>query len=194
MSSQAENGAKGKGSRSTFRRRQYLVDRRRQLAATVRVAGLVLVLLVILNVVLAWQSSDATRKMMVASPEFGEMMRADEMRKMAITAGISLIILAMVVVRSIMFTHRTAGAVFKVSRCLEQVGEFNFDVFLRLRRHDNLRELEDPFNKMVENLRQQALDNHQAMKKLADEIEEHGNPVDAEILRRIADSTPRTEE
>ena len=194
MSSQAENGAKAKGSRITFRRRQYLVDRRRQLAATVRVAGLVLVLLVILNVVLAWQSSDATRKMMVASPEFGEMMRADEMRKMAITAGISLIILAMVVVRSIMFTHRTAGAVFKVSQCLQQVGEFNFDVFLRLRLHDNLRELEDPFNKMVENLRQQALDNHQAMKKLADEIEEHGNPVDAEILRRIADSTPRTEE
>ncbi|MBD3856675.1 MAG: hypothetical protein IFK92_09175 [Acidobacteria bacterium] len=194
MSSQAENGAKAKASRITFRRRQYLVDRRRQLAATVRVAGLVLVLLVILNVVLAWQSYDATRKMMVASPEFGEMMRADEMRKMAITAGISLIILAMVVVRSIMFTHRTAGAVFKVSQCLQQVGEFNFDVFLRLRLHDNLRELEDPFNKMVENLRQQALDNHQAMKKLADEIEEHGNPVDAEILRRIADSTPRTEE
>ena len=153
MSSQPENGAKAKGSRNTFRRRQYLVDRRRQLAATVRVAGLVLVLLVILNVVLAWQNSDATRKMMVASPEFGELMRADEMRKMAITVGISLIILAMVVVRSIMFTHRTAGAVFKVSRCLEQVGEFNFDVFLRLRRHDNLRELEDPFNKMVENLR-----------------------------------------
>jgi len=194
MSSQAENGAKGKGSRSTFRRRQYLVDRRRQLAATVRVAGLVLVLLIIINVVLAWQSSEATRKMMIASPEFGELMRADDMQKIAITAGISLIILAMVVVRSIMFTHRTAGAVYKVSQCLEQVGEFNFDVFLRLRRDDNLRELEDPFNRMVENLRERALDDYQAMKKLADEIEEHGNPVDAEILRRIADSTPRTTE
>ena len=194
MSSQAENGAKGKGSRKTFRRRQYLVDRRRQLAATVRVAGLVLVLLVIINVVLAWQSSEATRKMMIASPEFGELMRADDMQKIAITAGISLIILAMVVVRSIMFTHRTAGAVYKVSQCLEQVGEFNFDVFLRLRSEDNLRALEDPFNRMVANLRERALDDYQAMKKLADEIEEHGNPVDAEILRRIADSTPRTAE
>ena len=194
MSSQAENGAKGKGSRKTFRRRQYLVDRRRQLAATVRVAGLVLVLLIIINVVLAWQSSEATRKMMIASPEFGELMRADDMQKTAITAGISLIILALVVVRSIMFTHRTAGAVYKVSQCLELVGEFNFDVFLRLRSEDNLRALEDPFNRMVENLRERALDDYQAMKKLADEIEEHGNPVDAEILRRIADSTPRTTE
>jgi len=192
MMSQADSGANGKASRPTFRRRQYLIDRRRQLAATVRVAGLVLALLVILNAVLAWQSYDATQKMMIASPEFGEQMRANDMRNIAIRAAISLIILAMVVVRSIMFTHRTAGAVYKVSQCLEQVGEFNFDTFLRLRRDDNLRALEDPFNKMVANLRERALDDSQAMKKLADEIEEHGNPVDAEILRRIADSTPKT--
>ena len=194
MTSQPENEAKDNGGRKTFRRRQYLVDRQRQLAATVRVAGLVLVLLIILNVVLAWQSHDATQKMMAASPEFGELMRADDIRNMAITAGISLIILAMVVVRSIMYTHRTAGAVYKVSRCLEQVGELNFDTFLRLRRDDSLRALEDPFNKMVDNLRERALDNHQAMKKLADEIEEHGNPVDAELLRRIAESTAMTAE
>lgn len=191
MTSQAEIGANDKSGRKTFRRRHYLIDRRRQLAATVRVAGLVLVLLVILNIVLAWQSYDATQKIMVASPEFGEEMRADDMRNIAITAGISLIILAMVVLRSIMYTHRTAGAVYKVSLCLEQVGEFNYDVFLRLRNNDSLRVLEDPFNKMVENLRERALDDYQAMKKLADEIEEHGNPVDAELLRRIADSNTR---
>jgi len=194
MTSQADNGAMGKSSRPPFRRRQFLVDRRRQLAATVRVAGLVLILLIILNAVLAWQNYDATQAVMESNPVVGESMRAADMRNVAITAGISLIILAMVVVRSIMFTHRTAGAVYKVSQCLEQVGEFNFDVFLRLRREDNLRALEDPFNRMVENLRERALDDCQAMKKLADEIEEHGNPVDAEILRRIADSTPRTAE
>ena len=191
MTSQADNGAKGEGVRPPFRRRQYLVDRKRQLAATVRVAGLVFVFLIILNVVLAWQNYDATQAVMASIPAFGEQMRADDMRNMAITAGISLIILAMVVVRSIMFTHRTAGAVYKVSLCLEQVSEFNFDIALHLRSEDNLRALEDPFNKMVGNLRQRALDDYQAMTKLADEIEEHGNPVDAEILRRIADSTPR---
>jgi methyl-accepting chemotaxis protein len=93
--------------------------------------------------------------------------------------------------RSIMLTHRTAGAVYKISQCLEQVGDFNFDVNLRLRNDDNLRGLEDPFNRMAGNLRRRAVDDHQAMKKLADEIEEHGNPVDAEMLRRIADSTAR---
>jgi methyl-accepting chemotaxis protein len=97
----------------------------------------------------------------------------------------------MVIIRSIMLTHRTAGAVYKISQCLEQVGDFNFDVSLRLRNDDNIRALEEPFNKMAGNLRRRALDDYQSMKKLADEIEGHGNPVDAEMLRRIADSTAR---
>jgi nitrogen fixation/metabolism regulation signal transduction histidine kinase len=191
MTSQAENGAKGESDKKSFRRRQYLVDRKRQLATTLRVAGLVLVLLVILNGMLAWQNFSATQAATITNPEVGEKMRAVDMRNIAITAGISLIILAMVVMRSIMLTHRTAGAVYKISQCMEQVGEFNFDVNLRLRNDDNLKALEDPFNKMAGTLRRRALDDYQAMKKLADEIEDHGSPVDAEMLRRIADSTAR---
>jgi methyl-accepting chemotaxis protein len=164
---------------------------RRQLATTFRVAGLVLVLLLTLNTMLAWQSYSATATVMASNPVMGERMRAIDNRNIAITAGISLIILAMVVIRSIMLTHRTAGAVYKVSQCLEEVGDFNYDVNLRLRNDDNLRGLEEPFNKMAGNLKRRAIDDYQAMKKLADEIEEHGNPVDAEMLRRIADSTAR---
>jgi len=189
MTSQADNGAKDEGDKKSRRRRQYLVDRKRQLASTMRIAGLVLVLLVILNAVLAWQNYNTTQAAMSANPQIGERMHAVDMRNLAITAGISLMILAMVVMRSIMLTHRTAGAVYKISMCLEEVGDFNFDVNLRLRNDDNLRALEDPFNKMAGNLRRRAIDDYQAMKKLADEIEEHGSPVDAEMLRRIADST-----
>ena len=191
MTSQADNEAKDKGDKKSYRRRQYLVDRKRQLAATVRIAGLVLVLLIVLNAVLAWQNYNTTQSVMASNPTAGERMRAADIRNVAITAGISLIILAMVVMRSIMLTHRTAGAVYKISMCLEEVGEFNFDVNLRLRNEDNIRALEDPFNKMAGNLRRRAIDDYQAMKKLADEIEEHGSPVDAEMLRRIADSTSR---
>ena len=192
MTSHADNEAKDQGDKKSFRRRQYLVDRKRQLAATIRVAGLVLILLVTLNAVLAWQNYNATQSVMMMNPQVGERMQAADMRNMAVTAAISLIILAMVVVRSIMLTHRTAGAVYKISLCLGEVGDFNFDVNLRLRNDDNLRALEDPFNRMAGNLRRRALDDYQAMKKLADEIEEHGNPVDAEMLRRIADATART--
>jgi methyl-accepting chemotaxis protein len=191
MTSQNGNGAEDQGDKKSFRRRQYLVDRKRQLAATVRVAGLVLVLLITLNATLAWQAYSATSSVMATNPAVGEKMRAIDNRNIAITAGISLIILAMVVVRSIMLTHRTAGAVYKVSMCLDEVADFNFDVSLRLRNDDNIRALEEPFNKMVGNLRRRAIDDYQAMKKLADEIEDHGQPVDAEMLRRIADSKAR---
>ena len=191
MTSQNAKGAEEQGDKKSYRRRQYLVDRKRQLAATVRVAGLVLVLLITLNATLAWQAYTATSTVMASNPAMGERMRAMDNRNMAITAGISLIILAMVVVRSIMLTHRTAGAVYKVSMCLEEVADFNFDVSLRLRNDDNIRALEEPFNKMVGNLRRRAVDDYQAMKKLADDIEEHGQPVDAEMLRRIADAKAR---
>ena len=191
MTSQADDAAKDKGDKKSYKRRQYLVDRKRQLAATVRIAGLILVLLLVLNAVLAWQNYNTTQAVMMTNPEVGERMRAVDMRNIAITAGISLIILAMVVMRSIMLTHRTAGAVYKISMCLEEVGDFNYDVNLRLRNDDNLKALEDPFNKMAGNLRRRAIDDYQAMKKLADEIEKHGNPVDAEMLRRIADSAAR---
>ena len=183
--------AADEGEKKSFRRRQYLVDRRRQLAATVRVAGLMLILLVVLNGVLAWQSYTATSTVMATNPAVGERMRANDMRNVAVTAGISLVILALVVVRSIMLTHRTAGAVYKVSKSLEEVGDFNFDVSLRLRNDDNIRALEEPFNRMVGNLRRRATDDVNSMRKLADEIEAHGHPVDAEMLRRIADSRQR---
>lgn len=191
MTSKTDTGAMDESEKKSFRRRQYLVDRKRQLAATVRVAGLVFILLFTLNAVVAWQSLSTSNSVMAADPVMGERMRAIDMRNIAITAGISLIILAMVVVRSIMLTHRTAGAVYKVSMCLEEIGKFNFDVNLRLRNDDNLRGLEEPFNKMAGSLRRRAVDDYRAMQKLAGEIEEHGNPVDAEMLRRIADSTAR---
>jgi nitrogen fixation/metabolism regulation signal transduction histidine kinase len=131
---------------------------------------------------------------MATNPEIGERMRAADLRNLAIMAGISLIILSMVVVRSIMLTHRTAGAVYKVVQCLEKIASGDFDVTLRLRNDDNLCALEDPFNKMAETLSRYADEDYRSMSRLADEIEEHGNPVDAEMLRRIADSRGRRAE
>jgi len=191
MTSKTDSGAKDEGEKKSFRRRQYLVDRKRQLATTFRVAGLVFILLFTLNLMVAWQSYSASSTVMASNPVMGERMRAIDNRNIAVTAGISLVILAMVVVRSVMITHRTAGAVYKVSMCLGEVADFNFDVNLRLRNDDNLRALEEPFNKMAANLKRRAIDDYKAMKKLADEIEEHGNPVDAEMLRRIADASAR---
>jgi nitrogen fixation/metabolism regulation signal transduction histidine kinase len=174
-----------------LRRRQYLVDPHRQLAATIRISGLVLVLLVTINAMIARQAHTATNQVMARNPDLGEIMRATDLRNQAILAGISLIIFAMVVIRSIMYTHRTAGAVFKVALSMDQIAAGDYEVNLRLRDDDSLRTLEEPFNKMAKALLRQADEDHRSMTKLADEIEEHGSPVDAEMLRRIAESRAR---
>jgi methyl-accepting chemotaxis protein len=179
---------------STFRRRKYLVDSRMQLASTIKVAGLVLILLIILNSVLAWQTLSETRRIITANPEISQQMRTNEMRNMAILAAISLIILAMVVVRSIMITHRTAGAMHKIIDHMDEVAAGHYNINLRLRRDDTLRPIEDSFNKMAGALRRRALDDSKSLSKLADEIADHGSPVDAEMVRRIADAKSRLAE
>jgi nitrogen fixation/metabolism regulation signal transduction histidine kinase len=191
MNTKSKNAEAEDSGKKPYKRRHFLVDRRRQLAATVRIVGLVFILLFTLNAVIAWQSYTTTNQVLSTNPEIGERMRANDLRNLAIMGGISLIILAMVVVRSIMLTHRTAGAVFKVAQCMEKIASGDFDVTLRLRNDDNLRALEDPFNKMAKTLLRYADEDHRSMTKLANEIEEHGNPVDAEMMRRIADSRGR---
>ena len=182
---------KESGGHTSFRRKKYLVDSRMQLAATIKVAGLVLILLIILNSVLAWQNLSETRRIVTANPHLSEQMHATEVRNMAILAAISLIILAMVVLRSIMITHRTAGAMHKIINHMEDVAAGHYNVTLRLRREDTLRPIEDSFNKMAAALKRHAQEDHRSLTKLADEISEHGNPVDAEMLRRIADAKDR---
>ncbi len=176
---------------ASFRRRKYLVDSRMQLAATIKVAGLVLILLIVLNSVLAWQNLNETKRIVTANPHLSEQMRANEVRNMAILAAISLIILAMVVLRSIMITHRTAGAMLKIVNHMDDLAAGHYNITLRLRRDDTLRPIEDAFNKMVAALRRRAQDDHKTLTRLANEINEHGNPVDAEMVRRMADATGR---
>jgi methyl-accepting chemotaxis protein len=191
MNTRKAKGSEDDSKRTALRRRRYLVDRRRQLSSTLRVAGLILVLLVLLNGVLAWQNYVETAKVLATHPEIGEQMREADLRHAAVTAAISLIIVAMVVVRSIMITHRTAGAVFSVSRHLDRIATGHYDGTLRLRTDDTIRAIEDPFNKMVGNLRRRAEQQYRSLSNIAKELEEHGNPVDAEMVRWFADSNKR---
>ena len=87
--------------------------------------------------------------------------------------------------------HRTAGAMHKIINLLEEVAAGDYEVTLRLRQNDTLRSLEDPFNKMTASLKRHAQEDARSMTRLADEISEHGNPVDAEMLRRISDAKTR---
>lgn len=179
MNSPSNQTEAQKLERTRFRRRQFLIDRRRQLAATVRISSLILVLLVTINTLIAWQSHASTSRIMARNPTLGEIMRANDLRNLAIMVGFSLVIFAMVVVRSIMYTHRTAGAVFHIVRTMKRIEAGETGVTLRLRNDDSLHDLVDPFNRMVKALSGDSGDAVQPATNPADETGEHGPSEDA---------------
>ncbi len=174
-------------SHPRFRRRKYLIDRRGQLLATAKIAGLVAVLLVLLNLVYSLWSSIETREIVVSNPQLSEKMEAIDRRGALALATVSISVFAVVVARSIMLTHRTAGAAFNICRCLDSVASGSYQTTLRLRKKDNLRNLEAPFNTMVQSLRSRAADDRDALSALATQIEALGHADLADTVRKLAE-------
>jgi methyl-accepting chemotaxis protein len=98
----------------------------------------------------------------------------------------------MVVVRTIVLTHRTSGAAFNIKRCLGRVADGDLGTTLRLRPKDNLMELQEPFNRMVASLRKRASEEQRLLNDLSSKIEEYGHSEEAKILRDLANSRRRS--
>ena len=171
-----------------FRRRKFLIDRRGQLLATAKIAGVVLVLLVLLNMVFWLWSTIETQAIVASNPQHAEKMESIDRRASLTLAVVSLLVLVVVVVRAIVLTHRTAGAAFNLQRCLDKVASGDYDTVLRMRSKDNLRKLQDPFNQMTQSLRSRAAEDHDALAALATKIEELGHADLAEEVRTLAEA------
>jgi methyl-accepting chemotaxis protein len=169
-----------------WRRRRYLIDRKGQLLATAKIAGVVLALLVLLNLVYALWSTIETQAIVATNPELLDEMTAIDRKSSRTLAVFSCIVLVAVVIRAIMLTHRTAGAAFNVERCLGRVADGDFGTELRVRRKDNLRHLQEPFNRMMESLRDRAAGDQADLLRLAEKIEELGHAELAAEVRDLA--------
>jgi len=173
--------------RPNFRRRKFLIDRRGQLLATTKVAGMALVFLILLNVIFYLWSALETRAIVASNPHLTEQMETIDRHSSLLLAAVSFLVLAIIVVRSIMLTHRTAGAAFNLQRCLNLVASGDYDTRFRLRAKDNLRQLQDPFNLMTQSLRDRAVEDHQMLEDLAAKIEELGHSELAKEVREQAE-------
>ena len=171
-----------------FWRRKFLIDRKGQLVATAKVAALVLILLILLNVVFQMLMTSHTSQVISRSPEFASELHDTDTRAAWIFAVLSAIAFILVVIRSIMLTHRTAGAAFNINRCLAQVAAGDYGTTLRVRAKDNLRGLQQPFNEMTTALRLRAGEDRDTFARLADEFEKLGNSALAEEVRKLADA------
>jgi nitrogen fixation/metabolism regulation signal transduction histidine kinase len=109
----------------------------------------------------------------------------------SLVGGLALMVV-LIGMLGIYFTHKVAGPVYKMKRLLKQVGEGDLHVESRLRRGDELQDFFDVFTQMVENLRsfeaQQLVDVEAAIAAF-----ERGSREEAEAaLARVRDAMKKT--
>lgn len=169
-------------------RRRYLIDPRRQLRAAFMTTSLALALVVLVNVGFALLRSSQSSFLVAVAPNLSPLLERQNTAFFLLMIALSLALVVAVLLKTIVETHRTAGAVFAVGQRLDRVRRGDYQVALKLRRNDNLQDLEPLFNAMVAALRDRALSEAHTLERLAAEAESAGalGHDIVEELRRLA--------
>ena len=176
-------------TRPHMARRRYLIDRRRQLRTVALTAGVSIFLLVVVNIAFAVMRTSQSMVLSTAAPQLRPVLEKQDATFGTMLMVISVIFVAGVVAITIAETHRTAGAIYAVKQRLERVRDGDFQVKLKLRKRDTLRDLMVPFNEMAGSLRNRLLAEADELDRLADEASS-GPAEDSGIavrLRELAD-------
>jgi methyl-accepting chemotaxis protein len=80
------------------------------------------------------------------------LLRRQQRMIISLVGGLALMVV-LIGLLGIYFTHKVAGPVFKMTRLLKQVGEGDLHVETRLRKGDELKDFFDTFARMVSDLR-----------------------------------------
>jgi methyl-accepting chemotaxis protein len=174
-------------------RRRYLIDPRRQLRTVIMTTTVAAVLMVVVNIGLAALRVNQSSFVSAAAPQLTPVLERQDLTFSWVTVLLTGCFVLAVMVRTIIETHRTAGAVFAVRQRLERVRDGDLQVSLKLRRDDNLQDLERPFNQMVAALRDRSRAEAERLEELAaaaDALGRDGRGV-AAGLRDLAASKMR---
>jgi len=165
-------------------RRRYLIDPRRQLRTVIMTTSLIAILVLLVNLGFAFLRSSQTSFLAAIAPQLTPVIEQQDDIFWLNMIVMSVVLVVAVSLKSIVDTHHTAGAVFAVRQRLERVTEGDLRVVLKLRRGDNLQNLEAPFNDMVSSLRNRALDEAAGLDELAVIAEEIG-PAGEDLARAL---------
>jgi hypothetical protein len=172
-----------------FRRRRFLVNRRHQFRVTAVTMGTALVVFLLLDFALLALNRPGTLAALRVAPELQSYFVAQERFHLGLVAMGTLAFLVGGFLLAILETHRTVGAAFNVCRCLEAVGAGRYATRIRLRRGDNLKEIELAFNEMAATLDERALRDVAVLEEAAGRAERLGTRDAAELavtLRQLA--------
>ena len=171
-------------------RRSFLINRRYQLKASILTASVVLILLVFINLLLYSASTRSSARILADSPELEAIILAQDRMELVLIVLASLVFLAGFFMVSVLETHKTAGAAYNLIRRLGEIEGGRYTTALRLRKGDNLAELEPAFNRMARALRDRAWEDVETLRQLADESERGGAPA-AELATRLRELADR---
>jgi hypothetical protein len=166
-------------------RRRFIIDRRSQLRAAALTTAAALVLLVLLNLSLHGARARSAAVVLHDAPELAPLIRSQNRTELGLVAIASVVFLLGVVTVTVLETHKTAGAAFNVARHLRAIREGRYRARLKLRRGDNLMELESAFNDMARGLEERVRQDAEALERFADECEKLSGPDEA---TRLAES------
>lgn len=175
-------------ARARVLRRRYLIDPRRQLRAAVMTTSLVVVLVIMVNLGFGILRSNQASFLSAVAPQLSPLLEEQQTVYTLAMILFSIVLVAAVSLRTIVETHRTAGAVFAVRQRIERITDGDYHVNLRLRENDNLEDLVGPFNTMVATLRDAAENEALELQRLADRAEKMGPEAEviADELRGLA--------
>ncbi|MEX1310894.1 MAG: hypothetical protein AB1Z65_10775 [Candidatus Sulfomarinibacteraceae bacterium] len=185
MTDATRPGTDDTAPRRIFRRR-YLIDPKRQLRTVVMTTSVVAVLVILVNLGFALLRVSQSSFLSAVAPQLGPVLERQNTTYSWLMLVLSIALLALVSLKTIVETHRTAGAVFAVRQRLERVRQGDLHVSLKLRQNDNLQDLEQPFDEMVAALRHRALAEASKLEELAAAAATLGPEAD-ELARSLGD-------
>ena len=134
----------------TFKRRQYLVDRKYQLRFVTRIFMAVLAigaLACLVSSALLWQN------LYVSHQETSPALMMSALIAVSLTLLVELLIsIPIIFILGIRQSHRVVGPMKRIARALEAIGSGDFSQRITLREGDALEDLAQAINRMAENL------------------------------------------
>ena len=166
-------------------RRNFLIDRRNQLRTTLLTTAVVATVLMALLASLHVSRERATEALVAEMPSLAATLAAQNRIDFAFQLAGAIVFLAMVVVVTLLETHKTAGAAFNLERHLAKIRDGEYGTRVTLRHNDNLQSVGRTLNEMSIALDERLWRDVEVFDDLAEQARRISSPDEA---RQLADA------